>query len=274
MESQVLASASDAAQVHVGHSPTGAESRPKPPLTGWTRATRCFSIRAACSAGDLDAASGLIAKMYATRGYEVSALPAQVSSSGRTFVARDAEGAVGTMTIGLDGDSNLLADELFPEEVQGIRALGHGICEFTKLAMDRRARSPRLLASLFHVAYAYAYRIKKLRYLLIEVNPRHVSYYEAMLGFKVIGASRHNTRVNAPAVLLALDLRDAEMQIDAYGGQPHIASKERSAYPYFFSAIEEVGMVAKMTADSADIVLVGEFDAALASHVSNDGVRH
>ena len=39
-------------------------------------------------------------------------------------------------------------------------------------------------------------------YVVIEVNPRHVRYYERMLGFEVIGPERMNPRVEAPAVLL------------------------------------------------------------------------
>ena len=124
--------------------------------------------------------------------------------------------------------------------------------------MDRRARSPRLLAALFHVAYIYAHRIKNLHYLLIEVNPRHVGYYETMLGFKVIGAERHNARVNAPAVLLALDLQHAEEQIRLFGGKPEMAATERSAYPHFFSPKDEAGIVDRLRQTDEDIAHVTE----------------
>jgi hypothetical protein len=88
--------------------------------------------------------------------------------------------------------------------VQDLRDSGRSICEFTKLAMDSVLGSKRVLASLFHVAYIYAYRVKGFDCLLIEVNPRHVRYYEKILGFRVIGPKRTNRRVNAPAVLMAL----------------------------------------------------------------------
>ena len=95
-----------------------------------------------------------------------------------------------------------------------------------------------VLASLFHVAYIYAYRVKGFDRLLIEVNPRHVKYYEKILGFKVMGPQRMNLRVNAPAVLLCLSFSHTEQQIGKFGGQPQMSATERSLYPYSFSVDE------------------------------------
>ena len=36
---------------------------------------------------------------------------------------------------------------------------------------------------LFHIAYIFARRMHDRTDLLIEVNPRHVRFYERMLGF-------------------------------------------------------------------------------------------
>ena len=81
--------------------------------------------------------------MYATRGYETTALPDQDSPGRKTFLASDHNVAVGTLTIGFDSIDRLLADELFAEEVARLRRADFKICEFAKLAMDRRARSPK-----------------------------------------------------------------------------------------------------------------------------------
>jgi hypothetical protein len=124
--------------------------------------------------------------------------------------------------------------------------------------MDRLARSPRLLASLFHVAYAYAHRIMGVDDLLIEVNPRHVRYYQSMLGFKVAGPQRHNLRVGAPAVLLALELGFARRQIEKFGGRPELAGTERSAYPFFFSRVDEVGVIGRLKQAGVDLAHVVE----------------
>jgi hypothetical protein len=194
--------------------------------------------------------------MYATRGYRGVAPIKDETPHRRTFLASEHNVAIGTLTIGTDSADGLVVEDLFPDEVGKFRAAGLRICEFTKLAMDRSARSPRLLASLFHVAYIYAHRIKDLTHLVIEVNPRHVRYYETMLGFKIIGAARLNARVNAPAVLLSLDLGYAEEQIRIFGGKPQMAEIERSAYPYFFSVKDEAGIVSRIHEADEDIAHV------------------
>lgn len=219
---------------------------------------RSFRIRAADTCRERRAANRLVSRMYATRGYQCGLLDDEESAHTRTFLASDHNAAVGTLTIGLDSTTGLKVELLFPDEVRRFRDAGLKICEFTKLAMDRRARSPRLLASMFHVAYIYAHRVKELTHLLIEVNPRHVRYYETMLGFDVVAAARHNSRVNAPAVLLSLDLCHAERQIRLFGGRPEMCATERSAYPHFFSSKDEVGIVGRLSRRDQDIADVFE----------------
>lgn len=219
---------------------------------------RCFKIRAAESPRERRSAASLVERMYATRGYQTTPMVDDESPNRKTFLASDHNDEIGTLTIGTDSSEGLLVDGLFPQEVDAFRAAGLRICEFTKLAMDRRARSPRLLAALFHVAHIYAHQLKGLHNLLIEVNPRHVRYYQTMLNFKVIGSLRHNPRVNAPAVLLSLDLHHAQEQIRVFGGKPELAATERSAYPYFFSIKDEVGILGRLHKADEDIAHVLE----------------
>jgi hypothetical protein len=119
-----------------------------------------FNIRAAQTTRERRSASNLLSRMYATRGYECEHLDDEESEHAKTFLASDHNSAIGTLTIGLDSSSGLKLEALFPDEVGRFRDSGNRICEFTKLAMDRRARSPRLLASMFHVAYIYAHRVR------------------------------------------------------------------------------------------------------------------
>ena len=219
---------------------------------------RCFKIRAAESLREQTSAHLLVERMYATRGYQTTAPAENESCLKKTFLASDHNSAVGTLTIGLDSDEGLVVDQLFPFEVETLRRTASPLCEFTRLAMDRRVSSVRVLAALFHVAHIYSHRIKALGTLLIEVNPRHVKYYETMLGFKVIGSESHNPRVNAPAVLLALDLAHAQDQIERFGGQPELVTTERSAYPHFFSSSDEVGIVGRLRREDVDIADVSE----------------
>ena len=205
-----------------------------------------FKIRAADSHGARSSASILVSRRYASRGYQVSPVSAFESEDRLTLVASDHAAVVGTLTVGFDGADGLLADELFKAEADALRDAGQSLCEFTKLALEGVLRSQRVLAALFHVAFIHAHCIRGCDTLLVEVNPRHVRYYEVKLGFRVAGPRRHNRRVNAPAVLMALDLWHAHDQIRQLGGRPELADVQRSLYPLGFSPAEEMGITARL----------------------------
>jgi len=207
---------------------------------------RLFNIRAADTEGQRSSANILINRRYSWRGYGVPSLPDADTLDRITLVASDEDTTIGTLSIGFDGAEGLFVEELFPREVRDLRDSGRSICEFTKLAMDAVIGSKRVLASLFHVAYIYAYRIKGFDCLLVEVNPRHVRYYERILGFKVMGPERTNRRVNAPAVLLRLDFAHTDEQIRKFGGCPETSETERSLYPHSFSVDEEAGIIGRL----------------------------
>lgn len=206
---------------------------------------RLFKIRAADSLGQRSSASILVNRMYATRGYT---LPGSTDANNNVFtlLATEQEHTIGTLSIGFDSDDGLLVDDLFRAEVDSLRRQGRRVCEFTKLAVDHVVRSRKVLASLFHVAYIWAHRIHRFDDLVIEVNPRHVRFYERMLGFAQFGPQRLNRRVNAPAVLLRLDFGHAQSQVGHFGGQPELGDMERSLYPFFFSVPEEAGIVGRL----------------------------
>jgi len=215
---------------------------------------RLFKIRSADSSGQRSSASILIDRMYARRGYLSTPLSQTQLPTRITVVASEHDDAIGTITIGFDSPDGLYVDDLFALETGALRDSGRKLCEFTKLAMDSVVRSRRVLASLFHVAYMYAHRMMDLDSLLIEVNPRHVRYYQRMLGFEVLGPQRLNRRVNAPAVLMCLDLEHARNQIERFGGRPEFSLIERSLYPDFFSVAEEASIVGRLALTQPDAV--------------------
>jgi hypothetical protein len=208
---------------------------------------RVFDIRVADSGGHRCAAGILINRMYATRGYLSSGLPDQPIDNRITLVASEADATIGTITMGFDTGAGLMVDDLFGAECDALRDNGESLCEFTKLAIDGAVRSRRVIASLFHAAYIYALPIKGADRLLIEVNPRHVAYYRRMLGFEALTGVRLNRRVDAPAVLMALDLSHARRQIALLGGSGEDAPvEERSLYPWFFAPAQERDIVARV----------------------------
>ncbi len=223
---------------------------------------RGVKIRAADSAGERSSASILLNRMYAGRGYKSSPLPDEDDPNRLTLVASDHQEVVGTLTIGFDSKEELLVDQLFHDEVNALRNAGRQVCEFTKLAMDGVVRSQRVLAAMFHVAFIYAHRVRGCDNLLIEVNPRHTRYYETKLGFKILGPERLNRRVNAPAVLLSLDLWYAHDQVSKFAGSAERPADERSLYPYAFSPSEEAAIVGRLRGQQRGAAASGTFSAA------------
>ncbi len=207
---------------------------------------RLYQISSAQSCGQRSSASSLIQRMYATRGYVSAALPAEPPPTRMTLVASEHDTTVGTLSVGFDSPMGLHVDALFLPEVDVLRQAGRQVCEFTSLAMDQLVRSRRVLASLFHMAYIHAHRVRGFDTLLVEVNPRHVLYYRRMLGFEVMAPQRHSARVHAPAVLLGVNFSYIRDQIERFGGSLGNAQGERSMYPDFFSPSEEASIVHRL----------------------------
>ena len=141
---------------------------------------RRFKIKAADSEERRGMVNGLLKSRYGWRGYRDVTLPTDSAVHKFTLSAVEDEAIIGTITVSFDGPKRLSADDAFGPEVTLLRSQGRRICEFTKLAVDPTVGTKRVLAALFHVAYIVAHRIRGFDTLLIEVNPRHVRYYERM----------------------------------------------------------------------------------------------
>lgn len=187
-------------------------------------------------------ASVLVQKRYGEAGFDMQA-PAQqrlVCPEQITLLSYHRDSVVGTLTLGLDIGQGLYADELYSVEIDGLRRDGRKVAEITKLAVDTKMPSKRILAALIHIAYIYGARIWRYSDVVIEVNPSHVEFYKRMLGFQVIGPERICPRVNAPAVLLWVETSHLEDKITQFGGGHETGKKERSLFPYFFSRSDEL----------------------------------
>lgn len=207
---------------------------------------RPFTIRMAGVGQERDHASELLQQRYAWRGYRTVSLPADQTGHRTTLSAHDGDRTIGTLTLELDGPSGLGADDAFGEVVEGLRAQGRRTAEFTRLAVDPGVNSPQVLAALFHVGYIVAYCIRRYDTLLLEVNPRHVRFYERMLGCEVIGTERKHAGVDAPAVLLSARFKFIRDQIGIWGGRPEHVGRARSLYPFAFSKDEEIGILNRL----------------------------
>ena len=75
------------------------------------------------------------------------------------------------------------------------------------------------------------------------MNPRHVRFYEAMLGFRRVGEMKTNSEVGAPSQLIWRNVGDIRRQIDKHAGT---RESSRSLYAHFFSAKEEAGIYGRL----------------------------
>lgn len=207
---------------------------------------RRFKIKSADSPVRRESVGQLVRRRYLWRGYGELPLPKGQNPHQTTLTALDGELTIGTLSITLDGPQGLGVEQEFSEEVTQLRAQGLRLSEYTRFAIDPTQGTKRVLAALFHVAYILAHRIRGYDTALIEVNPRHVRYYERMLGARVVGAERMNRLVGAPAVLLAVDFNDVREQIGRLAGQPELAATERTLYPFAFPLAVEATIIEKL----------------------------
>lgn len=205
-----------------------------------------FKIRLASNLTRHRSATLLVNRLYSARGYDLAAQSPEARQAPEfiTLLVYDAtDQPVGTVTIGPDGEAGLLADEMFAQELGLLRSqAGVRLLEITKFAMDRhRGNSRQVVATLLNMAYIYA---KWLGYnwMVIEVNPHHIGFYENSLGFRVMGEAKRCPRVNAPAVLLAMDMQHAAEQIRKFGGRRNMAEAGKSLYRYFLSEQDEAAL--------------------------------
>jgi hypothetical protein len=202
-----------------------------------------FQIRFAPFA-PLDEGSALVDRLYSRRGYK-SRINSDPAPSERVTLQTCSDNEVfGTLTLSFDGCDGLAADALYRGEIDAYRVAGARVCEVTRLAIEPEWGSKEVLGALFHVAYVVARVLRGATDAFIEVNPRHVSFYQRMLHFRQAGECRMCTRVDAPAVLLHLTVAHVREQIALHGGRREEA--RGSLYPYFFSVDEERGLARRV----------------------------
>jgi hypothetical protein len=103
-----------------------------------------------------------------------------------------------------------------------------------------------VLATLFHTAYLYAALVRNYTYAVIEVNPRHVQFYEKALRFEAIGPERINRRVQAPAILLGVPFKVIADGIRQHAGKPSTPQTRASLFRFGFPEHEQDGVLKRL----------------------------
>jgi hypothetical protein len=228
-----------------------------------------FFIRLATTPRHRRQASMLIHRLYSWRGYAWdSARDLPHGPNQLTLQACGPQGSFGTLSLRLDSRSGLLADELYRAEIDRFRRSGGKVCELVWFAVEREYGSKEMLACLFQLIHIYSRRMHGMTDIFIEVNPRHVAFYEQRLDFVRVGDVRECARVGAPAVLLHLSLKHVDEVLRQK--RENRGRDARSLYRYFLSSDEQDGLCRRIlaTADSPN-AHSGTFSAGTGNRVAS-----
>ena len=178
-----------------------------------------IDVSVAKSRADLSLAAELVRHQYSARGYFADTEHPNEAVQGAArrvsvILARSHQRVVGTLTVVIDSPSGLFADEVNRDLLEPLRASGRRLSELVRLAVthQRETDSRKVLAALFNAAHGVLVA-NRLHDVLIEVNPRHVGFYRRALCFEVAGEEMVCPRVNAPSVLLRMNLADLTRKI-------------------------------------------------------------
>lgn len=170
---------------------------------------RGVDIRPARTPKQHGLANSLVRRMYAWRGYRTEAQRQSLDDQNRiTLAAWQYDEVVATLTLRRDSSCGLLADAHYGDVLERLRRPDRVVCEVSRLAIDPDFSSRDLLNKLFSTALDYGREHFSASDAVMEVNPRHVRYYQRCLGFRQLGDVRQCLRVDAPAVLLHQEIDD------------------------------------------------------------------
>ena len=160
----------------------------------------------------LQAAEQLVRRRYAWRGYQVAdsddfdtAVPGAERCQPVTLLAEDRGKLLGTLTARPDSPVGLFAEQSYRAEIECLRREGRRVGELVRLAVEEGVDWKAALDALVQSAYLVTRVVHLLTDVLIEVNPRHVRFYERVFGFAVAAGERMCARAGAPSVLMQLD---------------------------------------------------------------------
>lgn len=175
----------------------------------------------------------LIHKQYSKRGYKTTLTLKDHDQWITFFVAGNSGQMIGTISVRPDNIYGLFADETYQDHLNELRQQGNRLSEFGRLAVNSDACNRHILPELFYIAYLYLRTKCNCSMGVLEVNPRHVKYYEKKLGLHHIGPTRHCSRVGAPSVLMNADFTHLEDRVKSAFIRSILHDKSHA--PHFFS---------------------------------------
>lgn len=173
-----------------------------------------MEFRVATRLDDVVAAWRLVYDAYAGSGlidpnpWQIHTVPKAIHHNNVVICAGSEEEAVSTLTIIHDSEGIPL-DDIYPDELDGLRDRGRSLMEIGLLA-DRREQVSRSLPALLEMMRYVFYRSRFTDSdIMIGVHPHHGRYYRKYFGFEDHGpTSTHPTVNHNPVVLMRLDLNE------------------------------------------------------------------
>lgn len=227
-------------------------SRQKPWRLSTDKREAGYRIVVASSRALRKRAYALAWRVYSRAGYvqpggpEICVSPHDASKGTLTLLAEDADGRdLATISLVFDSSAaGLPCDEIYRPEANNLRNNGCLLSEVTRLAIAESCSGAReLLLHLFNHCYIFARIVRGYSDLLVEVNPRHVNYYQRLLRFEQAGPERPCSRVQgAPAVLLRLNISEIEAIVKETGCTSGRDLSGRRLHPYPYSPADEAAI--------------------------------
>lgn len=195
----------------------------------------------------------LLKNQYAAKGYRTES--ASVFSHNPyqfTFEIRSKNQLTGTVSLIVDSDHGLNADQQYKFEIDTFRRKNSArkVSEVSKLAIQHNSDYMKIFGLLFHTAFICAYSVHGSQDMFVEINPRHAPFYERMLGFKQVGEDQICQRVEAPVKLLHLDLENVNKQITEIINSKE-SNQRKILYRYSLTQQEEKNMAKGITSSLA-----------------------
>ncbi len=190
------------------------------------KATKHLTAAPVQTLEDLKACYRIVYEGYTARGYcaanssrmyyhYYSFLP-----ESRTFVLKDKEQILGTISLIVDSPCGLPMDNLFSREINWLRGGSRKLAEVSLLAMVHLEKKKNLfsltnfekqmkLFRLFKIMYEYAHYVAGVTDFVIGVHPKHETLYKYLL-FRNLGSPKSYPEARGnPALPLHLDLHAA-----------------------------------------------------------------
>lgn len=158
----------------------------------------------------------LVYETYRAKGY-IEAHPAQMvydetfaRPTTRTIVCRQGQQVSGTLTVVGDCREGILAERVYPTEIQSLRAKGRRLAEISSLAVraDGAGRGGDAFFACTQMMIQYAYH-RQYDDLIMVFHPRKMKFYWRWFRVFPIGASRPYDSLpgSPPGVCCRIDLR-------------------------------------------------------------------